>query len=92
MKTSDSKTFKDEVIEIGQITYTFDCIVYFTEIYERGDYYSPDYSDTEIDEIQIDGKIHAYNNDTDEEYFVTDQKEIEMVLDWAYDIDFELYD
>jgi hypothetical protein len=69
-------------VEIGVITYSFDIEIGY---YDNGEDADDDYpSCTELDFQygQITSKIHAYNDETGEEYYVTDQDEIKMVTDW----------
>ena len=67
-------------IEIGKIRYSGEIQFW---------YYAGTYSidptegeDTELKDWEFDGPIHAWDMEEETEYFVKDEKEVEMVKDW----------
>jgi hypothetical protein len=80
---------KEITIEIGVISYTFDIEIQYRVTVEKGDYFHPSFSETEIISKEITSEIQAWNNEAEAEYTVTDPSEIKMVEDWI-DWDSEL--
>jgi hypothetical protein len=77
------QTLKSETsFEIGVITYSFDIEIGY---YDNGEDASDDYPSCSELDFQygiITSQIHDFNDETGEEYYVTDENEIKMVTDW----------
>lgn len=79
----DHRTITIEDLELGKIRYSFEATVYFSEYTEAQTWDYPGYHTIEIEYTELESDIYAWDAELEEEYTVTDKKEIEMVLDWV---------
>ena len=71
---------KEYEIEIGKIRYSFDIEFNYDEGSGGDD--PRDWVDPDLYYWEFDGPIHAWDMEEETEYFVKDEKEVEMVKDW----------
>lgn len=79
----DSIIVNIEDLEIGILQYDFDAEIFYSVIKEGEGEYTPASSETKIESVDIISDISCWNTETEEEYIVTDLKEIKMVRQWV---------